>query len=200
MTMDDLLPFVSAADLSALTGTTVNSTDLITKIALDSACTSVRSYLGQTINLATTTESIDGRDRLTVRLHERPVRSVTSVTVDGEVLATTAWNLRGALLRRTDGGSFTLGVANVVVNYSHGYNIDTSDPNGVEVPADIRLVALLSARRVYTAVGTVSGAIQSETMGSYAYTLSTAVVVSTAAELLPAELAVLDRYRIGVTV
>jgi len=135
-----------------------------------------------------------------VRLRQRPVRSVASVTVDGVALESTGWNLHGALLRRIDGGCFPLGVANVVVVYTHGYDIP---PTVVDwpVPADIRLVALIAARRVYSAVGASDsgGTQQSETMGSYSYTsASTAQVASTAAQLLAPETAVLDRYRVGL--
>lgn len=194
-------PFISTDDLNAITGLTVDTGSLIVAIALDSACESVRSYLDQTINfVAADTLELDGNNQVTIRLPQRPVRAINSITVDDEVLEIDDWNLKGARLRRIDGGVWTLGIANVVVNYDHGYDI-TELPSDVPVPADIRLVALLAARRVYTAVGTQSGgAVQSETMGSYSYQLSNSVVVSTAAELLPAEKDVLDRYRIGLIV
>jgi len=119
--------------------------------------------------------------------------------VDGVALETTGWNLRGNLLRRIDGGVFTLGIANVVVVYSHGW--DVSDPITLPVPADIRMVALIAARRVYSAVGATdaAGTQQSETMGSYSYTSgSTAQVASTAAQLLDPEKEVLHWYRVGL--
>lgn len=195
-----LPPFISTDDLAALIGAPVDGADLITDMALDAACTSVRSYLQQEVNYhADATEELDGRGLVTLRLRERPIRSVASVTVDGVALETTDWNLRGNLLRRIDCGVFTLGIANVVVVYSHGWDI--SDPVTLPVPADIRLVALIAARRVYSAVGASDsgGTQQSETMGSYSYTsASTAQVASTAAQLLGPEMAVLDRYRVGL--
>jgi len=195
-----LPPFISTDDLAALIGAPVDGSDLITDIALDSACTSVRSYLQQEVNYrADATEELDGRGLVTLRLRERPIRSVASVTVDGVALETTGWNLRGNLLRRIDGGVFTLGIANVVVVYSHGW--DVSDPITLPVPADIRMVALIAARRVYSAVGATdaAGTQQSETMGSYSYTSgSTAQVASTAAQLLDPEKEVLHWYRVGL--
>ena len=74
-------------------------------------------------------------------------------------------------------------------------------PVTLPVPADIRLVALISARRVYSAVGATdaAGTQASETMGSYSYTTgSTAQVASTAAQLLPAEQAAIHWYRVGL--
>jgi hypothetical protein len=190
-------PFISTDDLNAVLGQTVTPTDLIVSIALDSACESVRSYLGQTINLVTgDVTELDGNGRLAIRLPQRPVRALTSVFVDDMEVVADDYSLRGALLRRKDGGGFTVGFGNVIVTYDHGYDI-VELPSDFAVPADIRLVALLAARRVYTTVGTAAGAIQSETMGSYSYTLSTTVIASTAAELLKPETDVLDRYRIG---
>lgn len=193
-------PFIGPTDLAALIGETVSDNDLITEIALDSACQAVRSYIGQTINFVPDdAEKLDGRDRLSLRLSQRPVRSVSKVVVDGIELDPSGWDLRKSFIRRVDGGTFTLGFSNVVVTYSHGWDIDEVG-NPLRVPADIRLVALLIARRIYVAVGSQVQPVQSETIGSYSYSNATAIAVSTAAELLPAEKQVLDAYKIVETI
>lgn len=189
-------PFISVDDLNAVTGTTVDGGSLIVAIALDAACESVRSYMGQTINyVAGDVAELDGNGQKKIRLPQRPVRALTSVVLDDVTLEADDFHLHGAIIRLKNGGVFTEGFGNVVVTYDHGYNVLEPDPN---VPADIRLVALLSARRVYAAVGVTDvGEKQSETMGSYSYTnATTAAIVSTAAELLPAETDVLDRYTV----
>lgn len=199
--MSQLRPFIGVEDLSAITGTTVSDTDLITAIALDSGCDAVRSYIGQMINyVEDDIEELDGNGRLKVRLRERPIRNITSVVVEGVELAPgTGYNLRDSVIRRTDGIAFPYGFGNVVVTYSHGWDAIPDDSAGddVLVPADLRLVALLSARRVYTAVGMVAGQPSSETIGSYSYSMSTAAVAESASQLFKAETDVLDRYRIG---
>jgi hypothetical protein len=191
-------PFIGTDDLSAVTGTEVTDDDLITAIALDAGCQAVRSYIGQTINyVEDDVEELDGNGRLQIRLKERPIRDLTSVAVDGNLLTPEMFNLRDSVLRRTDRIAWPYGFANVVVTYSHGWDaIPDDDPSDdVLVPADLRLVALLSAKRVYTSVGMVSGTPTSETIGSYSYSLSSAA--ESAAQLLDPEKAVLDLYRIG---
>lgn len=191
-------PFIGIEDLSAITGTTVSDQDLITAIALDSGCQAVRSYIEQTINyVADDVEEIDGNGRLKIRLTERPIRDLTSITVDGNELTTEMYNRHKSVLRRTDGVTWPMGFGNVVVTYSHGWDAIPDDSAGddVLVPADLRLVALLSAKRVYTSVGLVSGEKTSETIGSYSYSVS--AVAESAAQLFDAEKRVLDHYRIG---
>lgn len=195
-------PFIGTNDLAAILGHPVSDTDLITAIALDSGSEAVRSYIGQTINyVENDTEELDGRGRVKIRLKQRPVRNLVSVTLEGEVVDPTEYNRRGATLRRHNGVPWPFGFGNVTVVYSHGWDIipDLDPSNDFLVPADLRLVALLSARRVYTTVGaSAAGTIISESIGSYSYSIGGNSVVQTAAELLPPEQATLERYRIGV--
>lgn len=194
-------PFIGTDDLGAVLGSPVSDLDLITAIALDSGSEAVRSYIQQTINFVKDdVEEIDGSGRKTVRLHERPVRYLTSVMVNDILIDPSILNLRGSLLRLTNGTVFNQGIANVVVTYDHGWDIipDNSAGDDLLVPADLRLVALLSARRVYTAVGTVEGSPASETIGKYSYSLTQTAVAKSAAELMEPEERVLDRYKIGL--
>jgi hypothetical protein len=191
-------PFISTDDLAAILGVTVDPAALITKICLDAACTAVRTYIGQTINyVANDVELHDGRDRSLLRLRQRPVRSVVSIYEDGVLIPATSYVLRGAIVQRTDDDAFLLGAANVSVTYSHGWDVDPTV--AMAVPADLRLVALLSARRVHAAVGlsdtsTTGGALTGETMGSYSYSLSASAIAPLAAEFLDVEKEILERY------
>lgn len=196
-------PFIGTDDLSAITGTTVSENDLITAIALDVGCQTVRSYIGQTINyVEEDTEELDGTNRLKVRLRERPIRQLISVSVEGTELDPEKYSLRKSVIRRKDGIAFPWGFDNVEVVYSHGWDAVPDDSAGddVLVPPDLRLVALLSARRVYTAVGTISGTPSSESIEGYSYTLTQTAVAESAAQLFDAEKAVLEHYRIGLTI
>jgi hypothetical protein len=194
-------PFIGTDDLAAILGQAVNENDLITEIALDSGCTAVRSFLGQTINfVANDTEIKDGHGTKKIRLKERPVRALTAVRLDGAVVDPSLYNLKDSTIRRVDDERWPVAYANIQVDYSHGYDVqpDTSAGDDVLVPADMRLVALLSARRVYAAIGNEDGIKQSETIGQYSYSNSTTMVVQTAAELLKPETDVLHRYLIGI--
>lgn len=210
MTYKDLQPFVSSDDLAAFLGTTVDSSALKTKIALDAACDAVRSYLDQEINFAeNSVEWHSGHGYLhdRIRLRQRPVTAVSEVRIDvvagstGTVLDPANYNVRDSFVVRIDGGYFTAGNDNIKITYDHGWVVPPTSQSAA-VPADIRLVALSSARRVYSAVGTndAAGSKQSETIGDYSYTIAAGITnsASSAAELLMSETDVLDRYRIGL--
>lgn len=193
-------PFIGTDDLAAILGVAVSDADLITRIALDAGCQAVRSFLDQTINRQTDiTEIVDGHGTKKFRVHERPIRNIWSVTLEGEVVDTSLINWNHSMCRRTDDERWPVGYANIEVNYDAGYDIVPDDSTGDDllVPADMRLVALLSARRVYTSVGTSEGGKTSESIGQYSYSSSSSTA-QTAAELLDAEKDVLQRYRIGL--
>ena len=194
-------PFISPTDLEALLGQALaNPTALIVAISLDSACESVRTYLGQVVNKITDDVEIhSGSIRKKLRLRQRPVRSVAEVKVDDVVLDATTYKVRGHVITLPD-DTWASGNDNVAVKYTHGW--DVAEPTSFPVPADIRLVALLIARRVYQAVGYTqtgsAGTIIKESIGEYSYELSDAAgaSVSSAAQLAEAETMILDRYRI----
>lgn len=193
-------PFISVADLEAGIGAAIadpNALDV--KIALDSACQAVRTYLGQTINKVTDDVEIhSGRYGKKIRLRQRPVRSVTEVKIDGTVIAATNYSVRSHIVTLIDGSLWGKGNDNVSIKYTHGYDI--GEPSDDNVPADIRFVALSIAKRVWNDLGAdaASGAIVSETIGDYSYTLSEAALatVTSASALSGGEQAALDPYRI----
>jgi len=200
-------PFISTADLEAFLQTTfVDPTSLIIKIALDSACDAVRSYLGQDINkVEDDVEYHSGHGWLhdRIRLRQRPIIEVTTV-YDADVLLDSAnYNARDSFIVLTDGSYFTAGNDNIVVTYTHGYEVPATS-NSAAVPADIRLVALSAARRVYVSRGQRDVVnLRGETIGDYQYLTDAGgrtigQTAATAAELLTPERDVLDRYRIGL--
>jgi len=193
-------PFISVADLEAGIGETIalpNSLEV--KISLDSACQAVRTYLNQTINLVEDDPEIhSGRYGKKIRLRQRPVREVTSVVVDGTVIDPANYSVRGHIITLIDGSLWWTGNDNVVITYSHGWDLsEASDDN---VPSDIRFVALSIAKRIWNDLGAdaASGAIVSETIGDYSYTLSEAALatVTSASALSGGEQSALDPYRI----
>jgi hypothetical protein len=205
--MAEDVPFISEEDLEALLGTSVPN-DLMLSIALDSACDIVRSYLGQRVNFVEDDEElVDGSGREGIRLRQRPVRVVTSVVEDDVALVENDdYILRRSILWRRSGdswsaGEWSQGRANIAVTYDHGYDITgTID---LAVPADIRLAALMSSRRILKAVSNTAmpvGVKSGETIGDYSYELAdlpedVASAVAAAGALLPAEENLLDRYR-----
>ena len=202
----DLIPFVSSDDLAAFLGVAVNASDLKTKIALDAACDAVRSYLGQDINLVEDdVEWHSGHGYLhdRIRLRQRPIVEVTEVREDvvagstGTVLDPANYNVRDSFIVRIDASYWLSGNDNIKVTYDHGWVVPPVSATA-SVPADVRLVALSAARRVYSGVGVTDAAgFGGERIGDYEYTNPKGTATS-AAELLMAEMDVLDRYRIGL--
>jgi hypothetical protein len=210
-------PFVSSADLDAFTGTQHNPDAPLTLLALESACDTIRRYIRQQVNyVENDIEYADGSGTRRLILREMPLRSIESVTMDdGEELEAGADYIAypQESLLVFPWGVWPIGVSNVTVVYSHGWDLtfspqldsgdiespgETASPGApllgeyLPVPADLRLVALTLARRVLAGMGAAEGGIKQETIGSYSYTLATA---SNVGELLLSERAVLDRYR-----
>lgn len=193
-------PFISVADLEAwLEETILFPNGLAVKITLDSACQKVRTYIGQTINLVQNDVEVhSGSGRMKLRLRERPVRSVSEVKIDDKVMDPAGYNVRGAIITFTDMDYWWKGDDNIRVTYTHGY--DLGEPSDNNVPADIRLVALLLAARIWQYIGVpiAVGGLSGETIGDYSYTLDTAGSTSSAIELYEAEKYCLDKYRIDL--
>ncbi len=196
----ELDPFISTADLDAILDDTVDPSALATKIALDSACTAVRTYLGQNVNyVANDVEVRSGNGRRKMRLRQRPVRSIASIYIDGVLVPSTEYSVRSDPAVVTMLNSWwDPGDDNVTVTYSHGWDVGTD--TDLSVPADIRIVTLNMARRVFLDVGAdlLAGAIVSETIGDYAYELSDAAVQAATGtyQLSEAERYMLDPWRV----
>ena len=198
--MSEQDPFISVSDLEAwLDETIVDPNSLAVKITLDSACQKVRTYIGQTINLVEDDVEVhSGSGRRKLRLRERPVRSVSEVKIDDEVMDPSTYNVRDAIITFIETDYWWNGDDNIYVTYTHGYDI--VEPSDFNVPADMRLVALLLAARIYQNIGVpvITGGVSGETIGDYSYTVDTSGSTSSAIELYDAEKYCLDRYRIDL--
>lgn len=198
-------------------------------LAVAAAQAKVRRFLNQEITYhAADVLYMDGNGTRRIRLPERPVRNValveegisdstwmslvdpiwqnlveppTWVTLDSSF-----YHVRGAVLVRWDGLMWRSGYANLRVTYDHGYDVgaidsDTSDSdyNAPHVPADISMVTLALARRMYADMGAtaaMAGSVKQETIGSYSYTLTDAAEKAAGVDLVYAEKSVLEAYRI----
>ncbi len=208
-----LLPWIGTGDLAKFLG--VESSTLNTALADLSVSASqqrIRKYLDQAITyVANDVVYLDGNGKTKIRLPERPVRRLILVEEGfGDTfttISTDAYTLRGSMLIRWDGASWCFGEANLRVTYDHGWNVgqidsDTSDSDYDtsvnNIPADLSLVALSLARRMYESMGeteSMTGDIKQETIGAYSYTLSTAAEAAAGVQLVTAEKAVLDAYK-----
>jgi hypothetical protein len=209
-------PFISVDDLNAFMEGTLTGGELMTGIALDSACQMVRDYLEQDVNLVRDDiELHDGTGRESLLLRQLPVIEVTLVEEDSVVLVADTdyilWGGRGGTLWRAGGQTipsrWSKGRQNVEVIYDHGYAItpdevvETSEGIAVDlVPSSIRLAALEAAARIIRApsLAAVASGITGETLGAYSYTASLGAVNAViAGGLLAEERITLDRYKPG---
>ena len=196
--------FVTVDQYCALTRLTPDFTNEIAiQMALDVACQLIRSYLGQTVDpIDDETITLDGTGRRGLILPEMPVRLVNTVVIDlgldTEVDVTDFDNGFGGVLYRTGAQdppawwdwdwwgpgpirprrAWPLGIANITVNYDHGFTT---------VPSDLVMVAIQVARAIVN-VGTPG--LTGETIGGYAYTRDAHV------DLLGSFTRVLDVYKL----
>lgn len=212
--------FIGVGDLAVLLDVDPSTLDAANaNLAVAAAMQKVRKYLNQVLTYVQNDVAfIDGNGKFRIRLTERPVRKITKIEEEGSndvwtELPTTDYRLKDArygIVVRQDGGVWAAGYANLRVTYDHGWNVnpqidsDASDSDFDTdlnaMPADIVLVTLSLARRVYENLGSASGAgtagnIKQETIGAYSYTLSSAAEKAAGVNLLGAEKAVLDDYR-----
>lgn len=205
-------PFIGLADLSDALGEDVSTSDLAV-IALDAACQVVRDEIANVVNLTEDEEiTMDGTGRYRLIMPQPPVREVSEVLVSDVEIATTDYVLEGrnaiagVFLRRIS-GVWPIGLGNIAITYTHGWDVSeplSSPPVGFErVPSSLRQVALSLATRVYNnyTSGGTAGAVTSERIGSYAYTVDTeTAIASSSAQLLDAERVTLNRYKAYVFV
>jgi len=139
-------------------------------------------------------ERIDGRNLPRIWLAHRPVLSVSSVAVSGEVLAPADYTLdpgAGELLRG-DGSyeprfaqMWPSGRRNIEVSYQAGY---------ATVPDDVKRACILTIR-YHAGIVAVSGAFKSESIGDYSYTIADGGSSGGSRDNLPSDAAaILARY------
>ncbi|HVJ27783.1 MAG TPA: hypothetical protein VM493_09580 [Vicinamibacterales bacterium] len=147
-------PFVSTQDLVDYLGRGT-ATDPGMLIAVDAACDMVRTLAEQSFNAGTATQTLDGTDTDALILRERPVGTVTAVSVAGSAVTDYVYTDDGLLFRQDDYGTLTWpeGRRNVEVTYEYGYADD-------DLPRDVRMVALAIATRIV-----VQGAAAEESVG-----------------------------------
>lgn len=169
--------FISTSDLGLRMRRDLSDDDAAFQ-AVDAACQVCRTVAEQTFNLVEDeTIRLDGTGIGTIMVPEGPVLELISVHEDDEELvADDDFSLydNGVLARQ--GGVWSPGRLNIEVTYSHGYE---------EVPADVSMVALTLAERLFS-----QGAAVFEALGSYQVRYA-----AQAADLSRSEEAILARYR-----
>jgi hypothetical protein len=173
--------FITVQDLSDRLGRDLTA-DPGAQGAVDAACQICRTVAEQNFNGGTATVTVDGTGTDAIMLPQRPVGTITAVTVNGGTVTDYALSELGALYRGSAGERYEwpvwpLGRQNVQITYTYGYQ--------TLVPADIREVALNIAMRAV-----VQGIAGAETVGDVVITYSVG-----SDDLSANELRILQKYR-----
>lgn len=140
-----MAPLATVADYEALYG--VSGAPSRVDTALSYASTTVRAAAGGRAldAAANVVETLDGDGGVLLWLADYPVTAVASVTVGGAPLASAGyeWSADGRL--RHLSGSWTRGVRNIVVTYSHAAAARVDLAKGIVLAAAHRAVTDMAA-------------------------------------------------------
>jgi len=171
-------PLATVDDLATYLGVDEISNEDQAELLLDIASSTIRDETGQQLTLVDDDEiTMRGSWTRELWLPQRPVTDVASITIDGALIAGTAykWTSEGRVTwypglggraafdgpdwqeaGHWGGDSVLVGVV-----YSHGYE---------EIPANVKGICLELSKRAIRAPG--SGEIASESLGAYSVTYS----------------------------
>lgn len=176
------MALITGQDLATYLSQTYDSGDASLAQAVTLSCGLVTAYTGQLIESATYTHTLlIGADR-TIRIPQRPVTAVDSVTIDGTLLtADTDWDWDGVSPSiALDGYTLDAEEWTAVVVYTAGY---------AAVPADVKAATLSVAAAIYAGAPGVT----SESIDDYRVTYETS---RGAGGLNDYERAILKKYRV----
>lgn len=139
--------FATAAELAARLGVTLTKDEEArANVLLTQASGLIQDVTGQTIEKVTDDELIRiGQEDNRMRLPQRPVISVSSVTLAGEVQEADTYHLEGDELVSYCGWGYP--DETLVVTYTHGF---------AEVPETVKAICLEAVVRVWVNPGSVS--------------------------------------------
>jgi hypothetical protein len=140
---------------------------------IEAASQSIEAYCRRAFAVTSYTETIDGTNKPRLWLTNRPVVSITSVTLDGSTLSASDYHVEtgtGCLWRgaREYGYpdhrmSWPIGVGNVVVVYSAGYST---------IPAPVKRAAVVQCKYL-SDTSRASSVYSYESIGDYSYKTAT---------------------------
>lgn len=159
-----LAALATVADLEARGVTVAASETAIVNVFLDTASAIVRDAAGSPVSETTSTVTLPGSRGSSLVLPGPPVRSVSSVSLDGT--AVTDWKLRSGALVRAAGWQSGSDPSDVTVTYVHGLPAVPVDI--VDLVCRMAGQALVKYRENPDAVG--SKPVVQERIGDYSVT------------------------------
>lgn len=176
------MALISGTDLATYLQITYSSGDTALAQAVTLACGLVTGYTGQGIESTTYTHTLLINSDQTIRLPQRPVTAVTSVTIDGTVLTSgTDYDWDGlSYMIALDGYTPADDVFTASVVYVAGY---------ASVPADVKAATLSVGAALYNGAPGVT----SESIDDYRVSYETS---RGAGGLNEYERSILKRYRV----
>lgn len=163
-----LAPLATVADLEARGVTVAASESGPVAVFLNVASALVRDAAGAPISQLTSTVTLDGTRASRLRLPGQPVRSVTTVEIDGAPVAD--WRLSNGSLWRACGWQSDHGPSEVSVTYVHGFPAVPADI--VDLVCRLAARALVALRSGSDTAGLADRVAVSERIGDYSATYS----------------------------
>lgn len=158
------------SNITALYPRLASLSEAALQVHYDAATEWVKKTLGRDLTSGSKTQTLSGRNRPVLWLKNTPVTGVTSVTVNGSVLASSDyhWEPSGKLTRATRGfitqmRGWDPGAGNIVVVYTSG---------GIPQIAQDDIIGAVMAWM--TDAARISGIASSERIGNYQYVANTA--------------------------
>lgn len=206
----------SLEDFASSRGVSYDPTDLQALIALEGASGVVRAYTNQDFGYAEDDEVIlDGHGTRALLLPQLPVHEVSEVAtiawdLSETILETTEYRLdpaAGILYREWSTAAWPAygawwhgdGHRNIRVVYSHGY-ILPGEPEVTDIgplPAELSLVTMQIAARMFTMAQQGGQMVTAETVGSYSVTYGGGSDSSSVSQgPVDTERLILDKYRV----
>lgn len=206
----------SLEDFAATRGVTYDPTDLQALIALEGASGVVRAYTNQDFGYVEDDEiTLDGHGTRALLLPQLPVHDVSEVASiawdDTEtILETTDYRLdaaAGILYRGWNSTGWPMGwgwwgpgygYRSVRVVYSHGYILpgETAVAGVPRLPAELSLVTMQIAGRMFTMAQQGGQMVRAETVGSYSVQYGTYGSSAEETQPLDVERLILDKFRV----
>lgn len=161
-----LAPLATIADLTARGVTVASGETAFVNVSLDVASGIVRDAAGSPISETTSTVTLEGDCGQRLRLPGPPVRSVSTVLLDGVLVPATDWKLVSGSLYRVAGWRPGPEPSLVQVTYVHGLAVVPVDI--VDLVCRMAAQALVKFRESPDAIG--SKPVVQERIGDYSVT------------------------------
>lgn len=152
-----MTPLITALDIQTWLGPQID--DDTAAVLVINTSDAVQGYIERDVGLQTVTELLDSNGSDTVLASFWPIRSISSITINGgQQVPAAAFNVRGYRLDKLveraiifPGQKIGRSVSNIAVTYVAGYDTSQSVGSALGIPGDLHLACKLTANAISNA-------------------------------------------------